>query len=303
MASLHTHFSHPSGRIRLIAAMAGAAFLTGSAVQAADPLPSPPAPAAVATPVLFDLVFGAKLLSDYNFRGISQTDLRPAVQGYAELQVWDNFFYAGVFGSNVKLPTNPDAEVDITAGIRPKFGPFTFDFGVIRYVYPNEGGLDVLGNPFIVDNTDYTELVGKVSYTYATSLTLGANVFHAWDYLHTGASGTYASATAKYALPFLEGLAVSGELGRYFLGRTSFNLGAIELEDYTYWNVGVAYTYKIFTVDVRYHDTDLSKADCFIISGDPSGFFNGGRSNWCGPAIVASVSADTTLRTLGALPK
>lgn len=285
-----------------LAALAGAAML-GSGVATAAELPPPAVPAAIATPVLFDLAFGGKLLSDYNFRGISQTDLRPAVQGYAELQIWDNFFYAGVFGSNVKLPTNPDAEVDLTAGIRPKLGPVTFDFGVIRYVYPNEGGLDVLGNPFIVDNTDYTELVGKISYTYEKVLTLGANVFHAWDYLHTGATGTYASVTAKYATPFIEGLAFSGELGHYFLGRTSFALGSIDLQDYTYWNAGVSYTFKVFTVDLRYHDTNLSKADCFVITGDPSGFFNGGRSNWCGSAIIASISADTTFSALAALPK
>ena len=31
---------------------------------------------------------------------------------------------------------------------------------------------------------------------------------------------------------------------------------------YTYWNVGLAITYKTVTVDLRYHGTDQSVADC-----------------------------------------
>ena len=74
---------------------------------------------------------------------------------------------------------------------------------------------------------------------------------------------TYASVTAKYNLPFLEGLAVSGEFGHYWLGTTNLEHllpdAGDHLPDYNYWNVGVSYTYKNLTADVRYHDTNLSK--------------------------------------------
>ena len=75
--------------------------------------------------------------------------------------------------------------------------------------------------------------------------------------------------------------------------------GSIKLPNYLYWNVGVALTCKIFTLDLRYHDTDLTQAQCFTIIGDPNGFDTGvrpGRSNWCGEAFIAKLSIDTTIK-------
>ncbi len=31
---------------------------------------------------------------------------------------------------------------------------------------------------------------------------------------------------------------------------------------YTYWNIGAALTYKVFTLDFRYHGTDMSRTEC-----------------------------------------
>jgi hypothetical protein len=66
-----------------------------------------------------------------------------------------------------------------------------------------------------------------------------------------------------------------------------------------YWNVGVAFTYKIFTLDLRYHDTDLTRARCFMITGDLNGLDTGarpGRSNWCSEAFIGELSVDTTIK-------
>lgn len=308
----------------MAAALAGAAILAAGHARAAD-FPAP-ALALPETPVLFDVAFNAKVLTDYNFRGISQTDRQPAVQGYAELQFWNNLFYAGVFGSNVELPTKPDAEIDFTAGVRPKIGPVTFDFGVISYYYPGErrlfdpfttvtytlpNGNSFDGPVFLTPkNTDYTEVVGRISYSWEDKLILGAGVYHAWDWLGSGATATYFNGTAKYNIPegalgFLPaGFAITGEIAFYDLGRTSPQLGSIKLEDYAYWNAGVSYTWKNLTFDVRYHDTDLSKEECFTNTTDPQGYFSGsGRSNWCDRTFIASLSVDFTLSGLGVLPK
>jgi uncharacterized protein (TIGR02001 family) len=289
--------------LSVIAGTGLVSVISGS--QAAD-LPAktvkqmPAEAAAPATPS-FDIAFGVRGVSDYNFRGISQTDRKPGIQGYAELQLFENFLYAGVAGYSVDLPTKPDAEVDFTAGIRPKWGPFSFDLGVIQYYYPGEQRfVDAFGNILTPKNTDFTELAAKVSYTWQDTVTLGANIFHAWDWLGSGADGTYASLTAKTTLPFLAGLSASGEFGHYWLGTTSPQLGSIALPDYLYWNAGVSYTWKLATLDLRYHDTNVSKAECFTLTADPSGVFSGsGRSKWCSPSFIASVSFDTTLSTMG----
>jgi hypothetical protein len=76
--------------------------------------------------------------------------------------------------------------------------------------------------------------------------------------------------------------------------------------------VGLGFTWKVFTLDLRYYDTDLSKGNCNAFTSDPTaggfngvgGFpaptaINGGpASSWCGASFVAKLSADLTLGSL-----
>jgi uncharacterized protein (TIGR02001 family) len=293
--------------IRLPAAGAALSFVLLAGAAEASDLPSrkgaPPAPLPPSI-TWIDAAISIKGMTDYNFRGISQTDRKPAVQGGVELQFYDNLFYAGIYASNVDLATSPPAEVDFYGGIRPKFGPVTFDLGVWQYYYPNEKQyIDLAGGYWTPKNTDFTEVYGKVSYNFEDKFTVGANVFYAWDWLGTGADATYGSVTAKYNLPFLEGLAVSGELGHYWISKPSMSIyfpAPVDLPDYTYWNAGVSYTYKNLTADLRYHDTSLSKTECFALTADPRGIVSGsGRSKWCNPTVVATLSFDITASSTG----
>ncbi len=75
--------------------------------------------------------------SDYVFRGISQTDNDPTMQG--GLDVGYGIFYAGVWASGLdfsNIASEAQVEVDFYAGIKPVWGPATFDLGVIYYAYP-----------------------------------------------------------------------------------------------------------------------------------------------------------------------
>jgi hypothetical protein len=155
-------------------------------------------------------------------------------------------------------------------------------------------------------------------------VTLGANVYYSPSWLNTGASGTYASGTAKFTTPenmLPHGIIayLSGEFGHYWLGTTDFvpgvfvdntGTGGLQLPDYAYWNVGVGFNWKVFTLDFRYHDTNLSKAECNALTADPgaagplttgvviNNFTTFALSNWCGAAFVAKLSADLTLGSL-----
>ncbi|HEY8579614.1 MAG TPA: TorF family putative porin [Beijerinckiaceae bacterium] len=257
----------------------------------------PPEPVAVVSP--FDYAFGGKIMSDYNFRGISQSDRGPSATAYAEGRY--NFnetvqVYGGLQAWAVKLPSDPSAEVDIYGGARFTLGNLGLDVGGMYYWYPREKTLFNGGVPFVKDKNDFFEVYGKASYTINDMFSVGANIFYAPNWLNTGATGTYASATAKVTLP--HNFALSGELGRYFLGTTDAFYGFARLPDYTYWNAGISYTYKVATLDFRYHDTTLSKTQCFGITGDPSGLVNGGRSRWCGAAFIATLSFDLTSKDL-----
>ena len=310
------------GSTRFLAApLFACAALVALEARAADLAPAP-APAEVKAPVPIDLAFGFRIATDYNFRGISQSNHDPSPQAYAELQLFDNFLYFGTNYYRVDLPTKPQAEIDLTGGIRPKLGPLTFDFGYTYYYYPDErrlinyfttvpytlpDGTAFLAPPFFTPkNTDFLELAAKVSWAINDQWTVGGGVFYAWDWLGTGAPGVYTNATAKWTLPegafggLPSGFAVSGEIGHYSLGRVNPWLGGLNLKDYLYWNAGLSYTWKNFTLDLRYHDTDLNKTECFLNTTDPRGLFTGsGQSNWCGTRFIATLSADFTASALG----
>jgi hypothetical protein len=111
---------------------------------------------------------------------------------------------------------------------------------------------------------------------------------------------------------------VSGEFGRQWLGTSDSFYGTaifpngINYADYNTWNVGIGFTYKVFTLDFRYSDTNLSKGDCNAFTSDFSARGNlavnqgtfvtpinpsGVGSNWCGAAGIVKLSADLTAMT------
>jgi len=305
---------------------------------AADMPAKAPKVAPAAAPSPWDIAFGAAVMSDYNFRGISQSDRGPAGFAYFEPRfniTPDLQLYGGIAATSVKLATDPAAEIDLYGGIRPTFGPLAFDIGAMYYWYPREtqfcgtGVPPCLGNPAFTNgnttlsDTDFWEVYGKVLWTVNPSVALGANIYYSPSWLNTGAPGTYASGTAKFTAPenFLPHgitLYVSGEAGYYWLGTTDVLPGiytdvpgtaGANLPDYAYWNVGIGFNWKVFTLDLRYHDTNLSKAECNFLTADPGAVvipggvavnnaITGAASKWCNATFIAKLSADLTLGSL-----
>ncbi len=69
----------------------------------------------------WDIAIGGALMTDYNFRGISQTARGAGGTAYIEGRykpVKDVEFYAGSQAWTVKLPTDPTAEIDLYGGVR-----------------------------------------------------------------------------------------------------------------------------------------------------------------------------------------
>lgn len=285
------------------------------------------APPVVVSP--WDIAFGAGIASDYNFRGISQSDRKASVNAYFEGRYnssKDLQWYAGLGGYSIDFPNRPSAEIDFYAGVRPTFGPLALDLGVWYYYYPggqefgptpNAVAVSLPNGNVIKEDVSFLEFFAKGVYTFNDSFNMGAGVFYTSDWLNTGASGTYGNLTAKFTGPALAngwGWFVSGEVGKYWLGTTdtfyavpAFPLGT-PLPDYTTWNVGLALTYKVFTIDLRYYDTDLSKGECNVLTGDHTATFGAGNvslinpgglgSKWCGASFVAKLSVDTTLSAI-----
>src|SRR5438093_13441978 len=122
--------------------------LSTPAAFAADltmPLKAAPAAAPAATP-LWDIAFGGALMTDYEFRGITQSAHKPSVAAYSELRYnvnKDLQLYYGNAGESIDFPNHAAAEIDFYGGIRPTFGKLALDFGFWYYYYP--GGINFNG--------------------------------------------------------------------------------------------------------------------------------------------------------------
>ncbi len=202
----------------------------------------------------FTYSFSITGTSDYVFRGISQTDNDPTIQG--AVNIGYGIFYAGAWGSGLDFGDDPtvngseaQVEIDWYAGIKPTWGKATFDFGVIYYTYPG-------ANDFAAE-LDYVELKAGVSGEVFDKLTAGAVAYYSPEY--TGKLGEVWTfeGTLAYALPkvWVFDPVVSGLVGYEFGQDPVFN-GALS-DNYTYWNAGVALIVDKITLDFRYWDTDL----------------------------------------------
>jgi uncharacterized protein (TIGR02001 family) len=322
----------------VLAMTAGSSFAADMAVKAMKaPPPAPFDP--------WDVAFGSAIMNDYIFRGVTQSNHKPSVAAYFEPRynvTKDLQLYVGVSGESISFANRAAAEIDVYGGIRPTFGAFAFDIGVWGYLYPGgtcqygaglAPGVDFAGNfhgtecatNFLLNgntmkkDVSFFEVYGKGTYTVNDNWQFGVTEFYTPSFLNSGAWGNYSSVTGKYIAPSTifgssgVGMYVSGEFGRQWFGTTDSFYGTavfpngIHYADYDTWNIGIGFTYKVFTLDLRYSDTNLSKGDCSVFTGA----FNaqvgtttvtgnnplGTSSNWCGAAGIVKLSADLTAMT------
>src|SRR6266852_6547224 len=228
----------------LVAAMLA---VTGSAFAADMPMKAlkapPPAPFDP-----WDIAFGGAIMSDYVFRGVTQSNHQPSVAAYFEPRYnvnKDLQLYVGTSAESISFANRAAAEVDIYGGIRPTFGAAAFDFGIWGYLYPGGscadnvitrfgrgGGVCPVSTPtlFLADgnvmkkNVSFFEAYGKLNYTINDNWTFGVNEYYSPNFLNSGAWGNYSSITGKYTAPSTifgssgVGMYVSGEFGRQWLG-------------------------------------------------------------------------------------
>lgn len=106
-----------------------------------------------------EFAFNIGAVTDYRYRGISQSRFDPALQGGIDVALPAGF-YVGVWASTIKwiddFNGDSDVEIDIYGGykgqIREGLG---FDVGVLRYEYP--------GNK-LSPNADTTEIYGALTW-------------------------------------------------------------------------------------------------------------------------------------------
>jgi len=260
------------------------AFAADMPVKAAKVVAAP-------APSPFDIAFGTAFTTDYVLRGISQSNRKPAVQGYFELDYtatdWVKF-YAGIWGSSL-YGGFADAEFDISGGARFTWGNFGLDVGYVQYEYP-EGTQNGAGS--------FGEFYAKPSYKFTDWLTVGAIIDGGGNFNDglniVGSKGAYYySGNAVITLPWSPaGIAISlnPEIGRQVYDCTTVN--GVACSSYTYWDVGLDFNYKAVTLDLRYWDTDAHNKAQFI---SPAAY---GAKDLAGSTFVATLKFDTSLSAL-----
>lgn len=213
-------------------------------------------------PPEFSIIGNVALVSDYRFRGLSQTSGDPAIQGAININHRSGF-YVGVWSSSLDFsdtfpaldPVYGNQEVDVYAGWTGGLGGgVTADVGVLMYVYPggHVGKADFI-EPYASLSATVGPVTGKVGVAYApkqASLDFnadGKNDDNTYVYLDlsTGIPNTpiSLSAHAGYTSGALSPKFATGATANY-AGGWDYNVGAT-------WNIT-----KNLSVGVQYVGVD-----------------------------------------------
>jgi len=203
------------------------------------------------------------LASDYLFRGQSQTDNNPAIQGGFDYG-HESGLYLGTWASNINFAGG--IELDYYGGFTGELANgLVWDLFGVFYNYPSSGeGVGV----------DYWEIGPSLSYTFGGDFepTLGAGFLYSDDFSFNSGESWWIYADLGLSLPNDFGL--------------GFHIGNQTIDDPAAWgtpswleyNVSLSKAIGPYTFAVKASDTDLSEAECF------------GGGNICDTTVVFSVS-------------
>lgn len=217
---------------KMILATAAMAAFAGSYAQAEDQKPE------------HEVSFNASIVSDYRYRGISQSRLDPALQGGADYTHNPTGLYAGTWLSTIKWIKDAggdgNIEWDIYGGKRGEITKdVAYDVGVLTYVYPSNGL-----NP----SANTTEIYGQLGYgpgyvKYSHSVT---NLFGFADSKNSG----YLDIGANVEV--MQGLTLNLHAGRQRVR------GPSSAASYNDWKVGLTKDFGVVTGSVALIGTTLT---------------------------------------------
>jgi len=176
----------------------------------------------------YTLTGNAAIVSDYRYRGLTQTRFDPALQVGADFGL-PNGLYLGVFATNIKWIKDAGAkgstEVDFYGGFKTEVAKgITGDLGVLRYQYSG----NTLGSVSGFADANTTEIYGAVSFGPAT-LKYSRSTTNLFGTPNSKGSG-YLDLSASFDLG--DGWAVVPHIGRQSVANTSAG-------DFTDLSVGV----------------------------------------------------------------
>lgn len=172
----------------------------------------------------FEASYNIGAVSDYRYRGISQTRLKPAVQGGFD-GTYGNW-YVGAWASNIKwlkdAGSDGSLEIDVYGGYKYEIAKdVTVDVGALTYIYPSNT---------TIPNANTTELYIGVA-TGAFSAKYSHAVTNTFGFTNSKGSG-YLEANLDYELT--KGTNLLAHVGHQTIKKTS-------VASYTDYKLGVTY--------------------------------------------------------------
>lgn len=235
------------------------------------------------------------VVSDYLFRGVSQTHGAAALQGGVDYSHASGL-YAGVWASTITWVKEAygkgSTEIDFYGGYKNSFagGDWNYDLGVIAYTYPGKGSA-ITG---VNTNPNTTEVYGALGYKWLTakySHVVSSN-FIGWAGgpaldQKTGGSN-YFELNAAYDMG--NGWGISGHLGNQKVKNSVLTAGGVKSASYSDWNIGVTKDAGYGVFGLTYSDTNTSGV-CSQVSAN-----NTNPYCWAAGNFVAGTGSTTGFR-------
>jgi uncharacterized protein (TIGR02001 family) len=208
------------------------------------------------------------LTSEYRFRGISQSNENPALQGGFDVG-HESGFYFGTWGSTVDFDFsesdggyNGSLELDYYAGYGADINDdWSWDIGYMYYDYPGDEG----------DEGDYQEIYGSIAWK---DLTVGFAASD--DYYAETDEFYYIYADYSFALP--NEFALDLHVGLNNLEEDGGFLSSDE-DQYVDYSVSISRDFAGLNFGISYIGTDLDDDDVF-------------GTDWADDVVTATISAE-----------
>lgn len=198
----------------------------------------------------------ASVTNNYDYRGITETDDDPAIQGSIDYRlatgVAGTDVYAGVWGSNVNFNDGGGAHVELgwSFGLNGQIADtgLGWRLGGVYYAYPSRGGYN------------YWDIPASLSYRLGW-FELRGGLNYSPDYFNGSGPGWYPNGGFRVSIPVPDNLftlAFDAFGGAQWIDnntRTGF-------EDYRDWKIGFVVGIKNMAFSAYYVDTDLDRKDC-----------------------------------------
>jgi uncharacterized protein (TIGR02001 family) len=194
-------------------------------------------------PEVSPITANVSLTSDYRFRGISQSNLKPAIQGGFDYAHESGYYICNWNSSiswvnNLNPAVSSSIEMNFYGGIKKELigAGFASDLGVLQYYYPTSGNFSATANPntteiYAAQNYTFGPITGFLKFSYAVSNAFG----------NFNSSGSYyPDLTANYDTG-IWGLALNAHVGYQYIAGTpsGSSISNSSLYSYTDWKLGV----------------------------------------------------------------